>query len=347
MDYGIIARDKKDMPLVSVIIPVYNVSRYLTQCLESVIHQTYEKIEIIVVDDGSTDKSGIICDEYALDDDRIIVLHTENKGLASARNTGLKHAQGEYLLFVDSDDWLELQSIKTLLNAAISYKAEIVTAGFCKEYTKTSINSNIGIKTILILQGDDIIAAYANGMIRTVIWNKLYNIKCFSNIRFPNGRNYEDVATTWRIMTDVAMKNMKIVVVPENLFHFRMRKNSITHTRSLDNIMDCWEANYEKYQGMLLYQDKMLPYCFYVIGIMWGNYYRLSKDNKDMANKIVDDMQCFSKQHFHHVMKGNYSVRTKLLCLLSQRKPLTAMGMGFWVRRIVETIRSFRWKKYD
>ena len=120
--------------LVSVIIPVYNVSRYLPQCFESVISQTYRNLEIIVIDDGSTDDSGSICDQYAEKDDRIHVIHTDNRGLASARNLGLENVSGKYILFIDSDDWIEPQTIETFIGAALKTEADIVIARYCSEY---------------------------------------------------------------------------------------------------------------------------------------------------------------------------------------------------------------------
>ena len=120
-----------DDPLVSVIIPVYNVSRYLLQCLDSVISQTWRNLEIIIIDDGSTDGSGRICDQYADRDDRIKVIHSPNRGLSAARNLGLENLKGQYIAFVDSDDLIEPHAIETLIRTALLTESHIVTAGFC------------------------------------------------------------------------------------------------------------------------------------------------------------------------------------------------------------------------
>ena len=136
---GFIANEQ----LVSVIIPVYNVSRYLPQCFDSVISQTYRNLEIIVIDDGSTDDSGSICDQYAEKDDRIHVIHTDNRGLASARNLGLENVSGEYISFIDSDDWIEPQTIEMRIGAALETEADIVNARYCSEYMGIRINPKI------------------------------------------------------------------------------------------------------------------------------------------------------------------------------------------------------------
>ena len=114
-----------ESPLISVIVPVYNVEEYLTQCIESIINQTYTNLEIILVDDGSTDQSGKICDEYAIKDDRIQVIHKENRGVGSARNVGLDTSKGEYVSFVDSDDYVDKNYIKILLKQMLEHNVQV------------------------------------------------------------------------------------------------------------------------------------------------------------------------------------------------------------------------------
>lgn len=132
-----------DAPLVSVVIPVYNVSRYLPQCLDSVISQTYRNLEILIVDDGSTDDSGDICDRYANGDDRIRVFHTPNGGIASARNLALENVKGQYISFLDSDDWIERHAIETLLRAARLTESDIVDARYYIEYMGNTVNCEL------------------------------------------------------------------------------------------------------------------------------------------------------------------------------------------------------------
>ena len=191
-----------EAPLVSVVIPVYNVRRYLQQCLESAIAQTYRNLEIIIIDDGSTDGSGSICDQYAERDGRIHVIHSTNRGLASARNLGLENAQGQLISFLDSDDWIEPHAVETLVRTAQLTGSAIIDARSCAEYIGKTVHHSAGAKYCYTYRGQDILPAFAEGWIDNVVWNKLYRAECFDRIRFPEGRDYEDIAVVWKLMKD-------------------------------------------------------------------------------------------------------------------------------------------------
>ena len=329
--------------LVSVIIPVYNVSRYLPQCLESVLNQTYKELEIIIVNDGSTDDSGLNCEEYAGKDSRIRVFHTEHRGLAASRNLGIDNAKGSFILFVDSDDWIELHTIDTLVRTSVRTGADVVVARNCFEYVGKTVHSKAGKKRkvgqivdldengrqVQVFQGNDILTAYVNGEFRDLAWNKLYRAELFSEIRFPDGRNYEDVGTTWRLMKILSETGGTAAVWPEELFHFRMRKGSITHTMTMDNIADCWTSHYERYEGLADYRDLYIGSCFVAVGRMWMNYSRFSGEEKRRAAATVREMQSFSREIRHKVMRGKYPRYVKMVCLLSQSKAPLAMAAGF------------------
>ena len=307
-------------PLVSVVIPVYNVHNYVRQCLDTIFNQTYRNLEIILVDDGSTDESGSICDSYAMHDARTQVLHTENRGLASARNLGLKKAKGEYLSFVDSDDWIELNTIETLVNTAILENADIVVAARYFEYMgKTDSPKKRDNKT-LVFRGSEILDAYAQGMFGDVVWNKLYHMDCLSGVQFPDGHNYEDVAVMPKVMKALADQEGKVALLSEALFHFRMRRSSISHTRSCRNIIDSWNAYHRKLVLLTGYKVWLLPSLFWIISHMWINYSSFSKEEKAMAKETVREMQAFSKMHFRQVLWRKYKPAIKIVCLVSQFK---------------------------
>lgn len=335
-----VARNAEKASLVSVVVPVCNVSGYLTQCLESVLQQSYPDIEIILIDDGSTDDSGSVCDRFAQRDDRIRVIHTENRGLASARNLGLEKSRGSYLLFVDSDDWIEPHTVATLLAFAKKHNADIVAANNCDEYVGKTIHPATREKDVRIIHGDEILPCYGNGLIRDVIWNKLYLAGCFSGVRFPDGRNFEDISTTYRIMTHLAKANGTVVVLPEYLFHYRVRKSSISHTKSYCNITDGWTAWHEKFAGMPEFQRQLLPGCFVHIGHMWMFYHGFSREEKDAASDIVSEMRRFSREHFHQVMKEAYSPKIKAICLISQSSSPLLMWLCYWTGRLLCRIRK-------
>lgn len=211
--------------LVSIIVPVYNVEQYLCKCIDSIITQTYKKIEIILIDDGSSDSSGIICDEYALKDSRIIVIHKENGGLSSARNAGLDVAIGDYVMFVDSDDFVEPDFCEVPLKIAKEKNVDIVSFGYCRLYadgqiieTKTSnprsLSKAEGINQ-LITKSD---------VIHNYTWNKFYNKNLFKEIRFPIGKYYEDQATTYLLFH----KASSIYVIDNILYNYIYRSSSIS-----------------------------------------------------------------------------------------------------------------------
>lgn len=331
MSYYETARMTSIGPLVSVVIPVYNVSRYLSQCLDSVIHQTYPNIEIILIDDGSIDGCGQICDEYAGGDARVCVEHTENRGLASARNLGLEHVRGEYISFIDSDDWIEVHTLETLITTSIRTGADIVTAERRSEFDGKSIHSQRKNGNLQIFQGDEILAAYARGIFGDVVWNKLYRRECFDTIRFPDGHNYEDVFTTPRVLAAVAKRDGIVAALPEELFHFRMRQSSITHSPSLGNLLDCWMAYHWKFEALPEHEEKLVAGCYMAIGRMWRAYHGLSKEEKAEAAVAIREMRDFSRKCFPLVMKGEYSRWTKMVCIASQFKSPVVMGIcGCW-----------------
>ena len=334
-------------PLVSIIIPVYNVSRYLPQCFDSVTSQTYRNLEIIVIDDGSTDDSGSICDQYAEKDDRIHVIHTDNRGLASARNLGLENVSGEYISFIDSDDWIEPQTIEMFIRGALETEADIVNARYCSEYMGRTIHSSIEKVYSYIYFGQDILSAFAEGKFGNVVWNKFYRAECFRDIRFPDGHNYEDIAVVWKIMKNLAESGGMVTALSDELIHYRVRKNSISHTYMLNNVTDSWNAYLAKYEALPDYQDKLLVECFRPIRRMWMNYCSYSKEDKVEAQKIIQEMHSFSKKNFHRVMKGNYSKQMKLFCILTQSRSAATMWIGYCGGKLRRVLKGGKYKMFD
>ena len=322
-----------DQPLVSVIIPVYNVSAYLSQCLDSVLAQTYHNLEIIVIDDGSTDGSGSICDSFALKDKRVHVFHTKNNGLATARNIGLQHVHGLYLLFADSDDWIEKHTIATLLAVAQTEKADIVVGKKITEYIGKSIPEPKAQENIQVFKGNNILPAYVNGTFSDIVWNKLYKTTVFNEIYFPDGHNYEDIATTWKIMKTLSDSAGSIAILSSELFHFRMRKSSISHTRSLENIIDSWNACLEKYMGLTDYQEQTIASCVIVARSLWINYISFSKEDKSKATEVFKEMQTFIHDHNKTIIRGNYPSLIKLTCFCFQTNSSLIMWLSYLAQK--------------
>ena len=264
-------KKKSNAPLVSVIIPVYNVAPYLEEALESVINQSYNNLEILVIDDGSTDGSEIICEEYAARDKRIRVIHQVNGGLSDARNTGLDLAAGEYIAFLDPDDAYRPDMIAVMLGALLRNQADI---SICSYSTYRNVLPNTRVRSVKIVQPNkgpkltnprkktprvmnrrvtpsarknarrEVLSAKAtlawlvDGKVSWTVWNKLYKRELWEEFRFPRGRVYEDIYTIPRV---IASAN-RIVSIPDDLMVHRVRNNSITQTASLENVQDYFWA---------------------------------------------------------------------------------------------------------
>ena len=330
-------------PLVSVIIPVYNVSRYLPQCLDSVTGQTYQNLEIVIIDAGSTDRSGDICDQYAERDDRIRVIHSENRGLASARNLGLENIRGDYISFIDSDDWIEPHTIETLLGTAIKTEAVIVAAKRCFEYVGMTLHDKEIDECLRIYNGEDLLLALAEAKFGNTVWNKLYKAKCFKETRFPDGLNYEDVSTTLKVMKEAAENGGSLVSLPDVLFHYRVRKSSILNTYSFKNNIDSWTAHYSKYIALPGYREKILSECIEPIRRMWMSFPGYSEEEKAKARKTIREMQAFSRKNLWKVLGGRFTRFEKMTCLLSQSRSLFAMRLVSWGSRLRQ---DYRFGKY-
>lgn len=338
-------------PLVSVIIPVYNVSSYLRQCLDSVTAQTYRNLEIIIVDDGSRDDSGSICDQYAETDQRIQVLHTANRGLSAARNLALDKMTGSYIFFLDSDDWIENDIIETFVSAAVQTQADIVSARIWREYPDQSLPDRVGCEKTQSYCGKDIVAPFSKRVFRNEVWNKLFRSECFHTIRFPVGRNYEDVATLWKVIRNLAENGGRVTALPVRLFHFRIRKSSISHTSTFQNIDDCWKANLMKYEGLRDYlQDDgehLISSCLWAIYSMWINYSDFSKGEKAKSGDTVLEMQSFSRKHFHEIIRGDFTKIIKITCILFLNRNNAVMRICFCAGKVFRDIRVREKKMFE
>lgn len=192
--------------LLSVIVPVYNVEKYITQCIESISRQTYQNLEILIVVDGATDNSGKICDELSLKDNRIQVIYRENGGLSAARNTGLLHATGNYITFVDGDDWIEPDMYETMMKYAAEQKADLVACRYKCIYTDHVEDDSTGQVTVYNQRYEMLTQCLEEEecfLIQNAAWNKLYSREVLGDEKFPEGKWYEDVVFSAKILSRV------------------------------------------------------------------------------------------------------------------------------------------------
>lgn len=231
-----------DMPLISIIVPVYNVERFLRCCLDSIIKQTYKNIEIILINDGSTDKSGEICDIYAQKDSRIILIHQQNKGLSAVKNIGIEKSSGDYLMFIDSDDYIAPEMCEKLLNAAIKNDSEMVLCNFTyvdEENNEIDVEGAYKEVSEAVTDGRGFLKSLCDtyNVSYVVSWNKLYKKTIFENIRYVENQLEEDEAAIHHI----AHACKKIAFISESYYFYRKRSGSIMnkrhYIRRLDNTL--------------------------------------------------------------------------------------------------------------
>lgn len=264
-------------PLISVIIPVYNVEEYLRQCLDSVAAQTYRNLQIILIDDGSTDNSGSICDGYAASDSRMTVIHTANKGLSAARNAGLDIAKGEYITFVDSDDTVAPEYVSTLYDLLIEYKATISMA--TSDRLGSLKKKWLAPHTIACSGFEAAKSMLYQSFIDSSSCYKLYKKHIFSNHRFKEGIIYEDLDLILSIIPDID----KVVWANKAIYKYNMRSNSTTGTfklKRLDvlDVTDRIEAEAKaKWPDLLpAARDRKLSANFNMFVLLVGNGYAKS-----------------------------------------------------------------------
>ncbi len=267
--------------MISVIVPIYNTVKYLPKCLDSLALQTFPDVEFILVDDGSTDNSGAIADQYT--DPRFRIFHTGNHGLSSARNFGIEQARGEWLMFVDSDDWVDPGFCGIPYQAAIKNDADLVifhsyhVKGGRVSEEKCSASTEIIDKEKALKCGG------------VAVWNKLYIRKLFDGIRFPEGRAFEDVAVTPKVL----MQAKRIVMIPDRLYYNIYRKNSLSNCRSVKNKRDAFVLSLER-AGNLgsfdcaedVYMPGLISSAIIFLGIATSSDDQLYRKAEEIADSV-------------------------------------------------------------
>lgn len=217
----------ESLPLISIIVPVYNVRAYLRKCLDSICGQTYKNLEIVVVDDGSTDGSGEICDEYGQLDNRVKVIHQSNAGQSAARNKALSIAQGDFFGFVDSDDWIDKDMYEFLHNLIVESDADIaICSHYIEQQGKTRVRYSSGEKTVFS-RDEAIRALVVDKRVRNYLWDKLFKSKLFNGICFPEKQIFEDIAVSYLIFYKA--KYVVIKYLPK--YHYLQRDGSTMHSK--------------------------------------------------------------------------------------------------------------------
>ena len=285
--------------MITVIVPVFNVERYLPKCINSILNQTYTDLEVLLIDDGSQDGCGEICEEFEKKDSRVRVIHTENRGLAAARNLGLKEAKGEYIGFVDSDDWVEQDMYKALFEHMKMTDSDVCICGYWSEFA--SLTQQF-IFTEAFYNRQDAWAALINGVIGNYMWNKLYRKEVFNEISFPEGKYYEDVVTICSILGN----SRKTAIIDLPLYHYRQRTDSICNSHNGKNLFDYADAYLERFlylkeqQQSIFAENETNILSSVAISFfrVWRWWHGCTTEEKEKYANRLDEYIQFAREHF-------------------------------------------------
>lgn len=246
------------MELISVIVPVYNVEKYLDRCVDSLVNQVYKNLEIILVDDGSPDNCPTMCDAWAQKDSRIKVIHKENGGLSDARNAGMAVATGDYIGFVDSDDYISNNMYQLLHERMISEQSDIAACGVTLVYEDSTSSKELTPEGSYILDNTAAMkAVICESLLKQPVWYKLYKASCVQDIQFPKGKYHEDVFWTWQAVA----RAKKISVFDTPCYFYLQRGNSIMGESFSLNRLDALEAKCQRMDFLQQNFSQLVPYA--------------------------------------------------------------------------------------
>lgn len=330
--------------LVSIVVPVYNVEHYLARCINSILAQSYSCIEVVLVDDESTDASGEMCDEYASRDSRVVVVHQKNQGPSVARNTGTDKASGNWLMYVDSDDFIEPECVEWLLQACLLTNSALSICDFVNRTEddspgssslQYSFNQNV---LDVFTPKEAVCQILSEKKASTTACGKLGRIELWKRHPFPNGRRYEDFLITWRVASDAN----SVVRVPDPLYGYTLRQGSFTRSFSPKGILDYHNSIVQMLQEISdQYGESVdvvrcsefracLEYCR-----LLENFQHVSKDSIDPE---VEEVRAAAMRYLRATWKKAFSVQSapfaqRARILLTAIAPEIAFTLRRWLHK--------------
>ncbi len=330
------------MDLISVIVPVYNVAEYLNTCISSIINQTYPNLEILLIDDGSTDSSGQLCDAWEKKDGRIQVIHKENGGLSDARNTGLKAASGEWIIFVDSDDFIHPTLIEIGLKGIWKFQVDVVVFDYREvEESASELISEMDLMLWEVSSGREMLKEFLyQGKGYAMAWNKLYHRAIWDGLSFLKGKIHEDEF----VIADIWLKAKRVAVTNQKLYYYRQREGSIMRTRKLRSYYDAKEAMCLRCEKL---KDKK-EFYFLAMGSYWlgmANVY-LQEVEENKKQKVTEEMY-LALSAFHKTLKEYLEEIQREQKTIKEKEVLYYQEIENYLKRSIELyrIREFHQKK--
>lgn len=302
--------------LVSMVVPVFNVSSCLPKLLESILSQTHHELEIILVDDGSTDDSGDICDEYAMKDSRIKTVHTANRSAADARNTGIGMSSGDYIVFADGDDYLSDDYVEYLLRLCINNKADISCCAWNTDMQGRLIKCTYRKKEPGLYKGNHeaMRSLLSTRLMSSSVWGKMFKKTLFDEVRFPSGSNYyEDEATIYKLVA----KADSVVIGDEPKYFYVMRNSSLTHRPFDENNLKIIKVFEERCAFIEKSYPELARYAKSDI-LMVVNHcvIRLSAEG-NYDHPCIDDLKAYYRKYESYFLKGISYLPAKLFSIVA------------------------------
>lgn len=295
------------MPKLSIIVPVYRVEQFLDKCVTSILKQTFTDFELILVDDGSPDRCGEMCDEYAVKDKRIKVIHKKNGGLSDARNVGIDSAVGSYLGFVDSDDYIAEDMYEVMIKNLEGHEADISVCGMYDCYGDKILRQNVALGTFEFNREQAVDWFLGSNGAGLFVCNKIYKREIFKDVRFPVGKLYEDAF----IFIDLFLKSEKVIVCTEPKYYYTRRDGSTTMSKFNKRYYDVVEAHKKNLEKII----KQLPSKKEVgeFRIFWAYkqlFYILAFDTKENQKKYKNDIKKITsvvRKNFFKIITNKYN----------------------------------------
>ena len=315
---------------LSIIVPVYQVEAHIDECITSILDQTFRDFELTLVDDGSLDRCPAICDVYAQKDSRIRVIHQKNQGLSAARNTGLQAARGDYIGFVDSDDFIEASMYEKLLDNLEREKADISVCGRYKVWGDKKIQeqkSNV-YKVMDSAQALALMNTNVLGYFDVAAWDKIYKRSCFKGIEFPEGKLCED----WFVMYKLFFNAHRIVYDSIPLYNYRQRTGSITHGKKVNTMSlaaSLEVLNFVRTQQPRYVREAQFAYVFAGIGVI-DNYIEQSSIDRKSIDAVYKKIKPYLQTTYRYPgLKGKRKVQ---LFMVKKAMPLYICCFK-WIKR--------------
>ena len=294
--------------LISVIVPVYKVERYLDKCIRSIVDQTYRNLEIILVDDGSPDRCPQICDKWAESDARIKVIHKTNEGVSAARNTGLQAAKGDFIYFVDSDDVIVPHLCEKVMEIFSANDVEIV-AFDCQRITEDGklLGGTENLETAVYTK-EEALTQLVSGKINDYLWSKVYKRDLFDKLRFAKHRTcFEDMEVTHRLL----LKTNHIYCLNEQLYFYCQHSNSLTATMTAAKLCDLYQVRLERYRLLQENYPNIAEMSMPTLSRSALGLY--DRSLWELADKsVVADARRFLEDNRHKVLASNGSIRIRI-----------------------------------